>query len=149
MRVLAVTFQNSFSFVQREIRCLCQGSTKNIIAFNGEIFGSVGGLPRSDSLTRLDAANGDAAVITNVFSSLRGPWCIVYWHNTTRHLWFAKDVLGRRSLLIGFSSAHEGLFSIASVAPRKAQQSGEEWIDCPPGIYSIDYSSFPLSVNSQ
>ncbi len=146
---LAVTFQNSVLQLRgkEKIRVpLHREDTKNIIAFNGEIFGSVGGEAPAESdtiwlLTRLDAADGDAAAITNVFSSLRGPWCIVYWHNTTRHLWFAKDVLGRRSLLIGFSSAHEGLLSIASVAPRKAQQSGEEWIDCPPGIYSIDYSS--------
>ena len=91
---LAVTFQNSVLQLRgkEKIRVpLHREDTKNIIAFNGEIFGSVGGEAPAESdtiwlLTRLDAADGDAAAITNVFSSLRGPWCIVYWHNTTRHL---------------------------------------------------------------
>jgi len=146
---VAVTVQNSVLQLRGEEKIrvpLHRKDTKNVIAFNGEIFGSTGGEAPAESdtiwlLTRLDAADGDATMITNTFSSLRGPWCAVYWHHTTRHLWFAKDVLGRRSLLIGFSSARKGLVSIASVAPLEARQSGEEWIDCPPGIYSIDYSS--------
>jgi hypothetical protein len=35
--------------------------------------------------------------IANVMSGLRGPWAILYWHASSRTLWFGRDMLGTRT----------------------------------------------------
>lgn len=49
-----------------------------------------------------EASLNDDASIANLLSQLdqlRGPWALIFWHATRRRLYFARDVLGRRSLL--------------------------------------------------
>lgn len=82
----------------------------NVILFNGEIYS---GLPISEHendvpvLLELleNAANryGEQPFGSDVLASLddlRGPWSLVFWQANVRRLYFARDILGRRSLML-------------------------------------------------
>ena len=98
--------------------------TGNVLLFNGEIFSGLD-IPSgsNDSIALLTALSTSLrSTIPEVLSSLRGPWSCVFWQAETNTLWFGRDVLGRRSLLVHWprslftslsslsssSSAHEG-----------------------------------------
>ena len=142
---ISVTFCSSILQIrgrQKTVVPLHKSSSRNILAFNGEIYAHgdqciVG----SDSrwlLDQLEALEGDSVGIIRLFSTLRGPWCIVYWHHETRRLWIAKDVIGRRSLLLRLPTSRNQALTISSVASTPHEGT---WIDCPPGIYSYDSAS--------
>jgi len=114
----------------------------NVLCFNGEVFGGLPGLGRRDNdasalLQALATAgspsvsdggddNGDGGGdgggggITRVLSRLRGPWALVYWHESTQRLWYGRDVVGRRSLLVHRPDARDARFLLSSVAPLPA-----------------------------
>ena len=86
----------------------------NVFAFNGEVFG--GDL-------HVKPGTNDAEIIMNslencrnpreVWNGVQGPFAFMFWHEKSSTLWFGRDHLGRRSLLI--SSQHSSL-RISSVA---------------------------------
>lgn len=115
---------------------VCDQRSANVLLFNGEIFSWHGNELRdgSDS-TWLFAQLGTEVTkegIIQILSSLRGPWCLVYWQSDLKKLWIAKDIIGRRSLLLRAPSEHEKCFVVASVS---TSETG--WTDIAPGIYSI------------
>lgn len=135
-----VTFRSSVLQLRGHVRTkvpLCSETTKNVLVFNGEIYTSGNRVVvDSDSkwlLAQLDATEGDSVLISKLLSAVRGPWSLVYWHHKTHRLWIAKDIVGRRSLLLCLPSSSRGYLSVCSVVPREAQVRGHDWFECPPG----------------
>lgn len=51
-----------------------------------------------------------------LLSRLRGPWALAYWHAPGRTLWFGRDAVGRRCLLVHWPDAADGRLLLASVS---------------------------------
>ena len=52
------------------------------------------------ALALASGADSTSAGVAEVLSRLRGPWALVYWEEAARRLWYGRDVVGRRSLLM-------------------------------------------------
>jgi hypothetical protein len=91
---------------------------------------------------------------------LRGPYAFVLWHARSRRLYFARDPLGRRSLLARACAGQFALCSCAAGAPTavlpvapvssKLQPDGEKslqaeppsdrYVEVPPGLHVISWT---------
>ncbi|XP_024393279.1 uncharacterized protein [Physcomitrium patens] len=114
----------------------------NILIYNGEIFGGLRVQPgENDTLVLMTAlatccacdchaslsnipcacstrdTTGVHKTVPKILSALRGPWALVYWQAKHQLLWFGRDVLGRRSLLLHRPSLSDPRLLLASVAP--------------------------------
>ena len=74
-------------------------SNHGILAFNGEIFNS--NLHQNDTLYLSSTLSKSTTIedVVEILSSLQGPFALVYYIKHLNCLVFAKDLLGRRSLL--------------------------------------------------
>ena len=120
---------------------MCDRETQNVLAFNGEIYKSdITPIMGSDTswLFRRLLARHEEQNIVHTLSTIRGPWSLIYWQAADKRLWVAKDVLGRRSLLVHFPNEDEKYFAASSVVPWK---HSENWSDIAPGIYSLQMKS--------
>ncbi|KAL0044306.1 hypothetical protein WJX82_010374 [Trebouxia sp. C0006] len=100
----------------------------SLLVLNGEVFGGLDIAPGcSDSQALLQALTAGKA--PDVFNCLRGPWAAVYWHADTRTLWFGRDVLGRRSLLMHLPISPDDCFCLVSAAAAAlvANLDGKTW----------------------
>ncbi|KAF8213331.1 asparagine synthase-domain-containing protein [Mycena galopus ATCC 62051] len=85
----------------------------NIFCWNGEIGPTENdGLKLFKSLSALDTVEQ----VANMFGSIEGPYAFVYYHAISQRVFFARDPLGRRSLLIHKPSARNPYFLLASVS---------------------------------
>jgi asparagine synthetase B (glutamine-hydrolysing) len=81
----------------------------NLLCFNGEVWGGLEvGEGCSDTLAVLQAltaarggSSDDPAALVALLESIRGPFALIFWEQKSRTLWYARDKLGRRSLLAG------------------------------------------------
>lgn len=99
----------------------------NVLCFNGEVFGGLEGLRLggndADALSRALAtasrARGEPdaseSAIARLLSGLRGPWALAYWQESSRRLWYGRDVVGRRSLLVHRPDARDARFMLSSL----------------------------------
>ncbi|KAI7892225.1 asparagine synthase-domain-containing protein [Mucor mucedo] len=113
-------------------------ATGDVLCWNGEIFGGVQvGFGQNDTevlMAQLEKAESEVELLS-LFSTIEGPFAFVFYKAATNKVWFARDCLGRRSLLWQKSETHA--FMLSSVA--KADQ---EWEEVPAhGIYCIDLQS--------
>ncbi|KAL0019585.1 hypothetical protein WJX79_003455 [Trebouxia sp. C0005] len=122
----------------------------NLLVLNGEIFGGLDIAPKcNDSQGLLQALSAGKA--PDVFNCLRGPWAAVYWHADTRTLWFGRDVLGRRSLLLHLPSSPDDCLCLVSAAPAAlvANLGGKTWSARPSqGSQAADQSGVAKEENS-
>ena len=82
----------------------------------------------------------EQAVLTRI-SSLTGPFAFVFYDAVNQRLYFGRDVLGRRSLLIK-KSEHDALI-ISSLGESADSQA---WLEIEAnGVYMIDLTTFLLS----
>jgi len=75
---------------------------ENVLLWNGEIYGGIQvGSDENDTavLSRRLRSCKDGHEIHGVLSVILGEWAIIYWQKHTRTLFFARDAIGRRSLL--------------------------------------------------
>ncbi|KAJ0096147.1 hypothetical protein Patl1_16689 [Pistacia atlantica] len=112
-----------------------QDSSKNILVYNGEIFGGIH--VESDSndaevlmrtleqccscnsnreATCLCKGSGRCSVV-DVLSAVKGPWALIYWQDSSRTLWFGRDAFGRRSLLVHWPTVEDPQLLLSSVSP--------------------------------
>ncbi|KAJ3139079.1 Asparagine synthetase domain-containing protein 1 [Physocladia obscura] len=105
-------------------------SSSSLLAWNGELFRDINIPPgTSDTAALYSRIFGGAEEAMKYFdgkifsrhllhslSTLRGPWAIFIYHAPSNTLFFGRDVLGRRSLLVRFPSQTCASFSISSVA---------------------------------
>ncbi|GJD06594.1 Asparagine synthetase domain-containing protein 1 [Galdieria sulphuraria] len=76
--------------------------------------------------------------ILELLDSLPGPWSIIYYISSLRCLIFGRDVIGRRSLLLGKTGDDQSIF-ISSVSPQEAACSGCLIELAPLGLYCIEW----------
>ena len=112
----------------RGVKCMMQPfSTKDshdVLLWNGEVFGGRPVVSRTQSDTRqvfeaISSATADTTskknvgmIILKVLDMIEGPWAVMYWHHKTQSLWFGRDRLGRRSLLLRFEREDDVLKSL-------------------------------------
>lgn len=129
-------------------------TTRNILLWNGEIFGGLDIPPGqndgslllealSTASTAADDTNSEGeeeeeSPVIEVLSRIRGPWAVVFWQASTSTLWFGRDVMGRRSLLVQLPTPESGgQLILASVPPLDSGISMESLKELPPGLYSL------------
>ncbi|KAI5387300.1 uncharacterized protein LOC127107705 isoform X2 [Lathyrus oleraceus] len=140
-------------------------ASRNILVFNGEIFGglelardcndgeflmqTLGNCCSCGSCVTGYCVKCGKSSVTDVLSTIKGPWAIVYWQDSSRTLWFGRDAFGRRSLLVHWPTEEDSAFLLSSVSPvSPAQQASENeahngmeyisyWEELPCGIYSM------------
>jgi asparagine synthetase B (glutamine-hydrolysing) len=127
----------------------CAGNT---LLWNGEVFG--GGVPVPAGENDTDAVftalrqRGDSASVPSVLGSIEGPWACIFWEASSRSLWFGRDSMGRRSLLLGRAPDGGQGWVLASVVPPCCQ--GWEWCELPPsGIFQLQLAAEGFSVRTE
>ena len=127
----------------------CDG---NALAFNGEVFEGLGEMSHSQNdaralLSTLAEAIRENALecdpVAMVLSELKGPWSLVFWQENARRLWFARDVVGRRSLLIHRPECRDSRFILSTLIPLQSADCDSTehfnfWEELEPGIYTLD-----------
>ncbi|KAJ6720873.1 ASPARAGINE SYNTHETASE DOMAIN-CONTAINING PROTEIN 1 [Salix viminalis] len=119
----------------------------NVLIYNGEIFGGIHVLA-----LLLDMGCNS---VPNVFSTIKGPWAIIYWQESSRTLWFGRDAFGRRSLVVHWPTVKDSRFLLSSVSPFSSvyQSSDFEvengthhnfWEELSCGIYSLSMDASKL-----
>ncbi|KAI9280048.1 asparagine synthase-domain-containing protein [Sporodiniella umbellata] len=109
----------------------------NILCWNGEAFGGIQ-VPYNQNdtevvMSQLKNSKNEEEILS-VFSRIEGPFAFVYWEASSQKLWFGRDCLGRRSLLIHHKN---GMLQLSSVGLKD-----EEWKEVEAkGIYCIDLST--------
>ncbi|XP_052889594.1 asparagine synthetase domain-containing protein CG17486 [Anopheles moucheti] len=111
-------------------------SDQTVLTFNGDIFQKREDMSRSDTmwlLERIEACGGDTDLF-NLFASLRGPFSVIFLRKEVNRIYFARDAVGRNSLLIGRD--RDGNTFISSVGGNVGSNVVHE---LPPyGLYFID-----------
>ncbi|NXF00833.1 ASND1 protein, partial [Smithornis capensis] len=117
-----------------------EDANNNVFLWNGEVFNGVhvGDLENDTQVMFHHLALCRSEVdILSLFSSLRGPWCFIYYQASRHSLWFGRDYFGRRSLLWQFSNELDSAFCLTSVSGYS--ESGSQWQEVPAsGIFKID-----------
>lgn len=130
-------------------------SDKNILVYNGEIFGGID--------IRRDENDGEVLLqllgeccsisVPDVLSKIKGPWAIIYWQESSKTLWFARDAFGRRSLLVHWPTLEDSRFLLSSVSPFSSNERSFDfeaengttklnfWEELRCGIYSISMNA--------
>ncbi|KAK7368331.1 hypothetical protein VNO80_10356 [Phaseolus coccineus] len=137
----------------------------NILVYNGEIFGgfhlesdcndteflmrTLGECCSCASCSAGHCVECGKSSVVGVLSTIKGPWAIIYWQDSSRTLWFGRDGFGRRSLLVHWPTEDDSTFLLSSVSPvSPVQQATEDetrngigclsyWEELPCGIYSL------------
>ncbi|XP_030484760.2 uncharacterized protein LOC115701178 isoform X1 [Cannabis sativa] len=143
-------------------------SSGNILVYNGEIFGGVHiGSDENDAAVLMQALEKCCSCNTHldkkvcycdqrgkssvkdVLSTIRGPWALIYWQDSSRTLWFGRDAFGRRSLLVHWPTVEDSRFMLSSVSPLSSAEKNSDldidhgttslrfWEELPCGIYSL------------
>ncbi|NWI91147.1 ASND1 protein, partial [Pitta sordida] len=117
-----------------------EDANNNVFLWNGEVFSGVhvGGLENDTQIMFHHLALCRSEVdILSLFSSLRGPWCFIYYQASSHSLWFGRDYFGRRSLLWQFNTEADSALCLSSVSGYS--ESGNQWQEVPAsGIFKID-----------
>ncbi|XP_045814485.1 asparagine synthetase domain-containing protein 1 isoform X1 [Trifolium pratense] len=140
-------------------------ASRNILLYNGEIFGglqlatdcndaeflmqTLGNCCSCGSFLTGFCVKCGKGSVTDVLSTIKGPWAIVYWQDSSRTLWFGRDAFGRRSLLVHWPTKDDSTFLLSSVSPVSPDRQASEkeshigveplsyWEELPCGIYSM------------
>ncbi|TFK40956.1 asparagine synthase-domain-containing protein [Crucibulum laeve] len=89
--------RGDFPIVQPHVK------NENILCWNGEIFEGMKILPQENDGVKLSNALSTvetAEDVRHVFGNVEGPYAFVFYHVASRCLYFGRDPLGRRSLLL-------------------------------------------------
>ena len=87
--------------------------------------------------------------LRDTMQKVLGPWAFIWWHARTSTMWYARDPLGRRSLLSRRTIQADGVerFELASVVGSVAS-SGADWVSVPAiGLHSAVIHS-PLTEHN-
>jgi len=77
--------------------------------------------------------------VLDVLQRIEGPYSIVFWQASTCRLWFARDCLGRRSLLWHKPTDEDDSFYLSSVSSSpNVTENGTFWEEVPAdGVYCV------------
>ncbi|KAK9388378.1 asparagine synthase-domain-containing protein [Lipomyces mesembrius] len=134
-----------------------QSPEGRILQFNGEIYDAVGELEgyRSDLLGDDAVCKNDTAVLSQMFErfgviqtlqSIRGEYAFVYYDILSRCIWWARDCIGRRSLLVNRS--RKDCIALSSL-PVPDPVLRTDWREVPAGeVYKFDLRIMDIEVIS-
>ncbi|KAK1413723.1 hypothetical protein QVD17_35501 [Tagetes erecta] len=136
----------------------------NILVYNGEVFGGIEFSKSSndaevlvESLSKCcnclsqehDGTCSGKYSVPEFLSKIKGPWALIYWQESTKTIWFGRDALGRRSLLIHWPNIKDSRLMLSSVAPLYAVNENSDigyenglnepsfWEELPCAVYSL------------
>ncbi|KAK1816408.1 hypothetical protein LTR12_009187 [Friedmanniomyces endolithicus] len=93
-----------------------------------------------EPMSRSDAVHERARAMAKALAQIVGPYALVYHDSSNDILYFGRDFLGRRSLLIRKTS--NGALLISSVAGVVSGQDGTAWAEVEAdGLYHIDLTT--------
>ncbi|KAJ9563857.1 hypothetical protein OSB04_009017 [Centaurea solstitialis] len=144
----------------------------NILVYNGEIFGgiefsrdsndaevlmqSLGKCCNCLSHNHEGACSSSGNVkhsVPELLSTIRGPWALLYWQASSKTIWFGRDALGRRSLLVHWPSIEDPRLMLSSVSPPSTIDERADigykngptelkfWEELPCAVYSLSMSA--------
>ncbi|KAJ1986225.1 hypothetical protein GGI25_006391 [Coemansia spiralis] len=119
--------------------------SKDVLCWNGEVFGGLDIGSNNDGLLLFEKIQqtkqeDPATYILRVFKNIEGPYAFVYLDYKQRKLWFARDFLGRRSLLTKRAGKHSLL--ISSVAD-SVSSAAEEQNTSYHALFSANWTEVP------
>ncbi|RMZ87191.1 hypothetical protein DV736_g5586, partial [Chaetothyriales sp. CBS 134916] len=107
---------------------LVDPATKSILCWNGEAWKydgqEVGGNDSQAMFAALLSADEDASAIISIMSKVSGPFAFVYYHAPSHTLYFGRDRLGRRSLLV--DDLDKDRLTLCSIATTETASSRAE-----------------------
>ncbi|KXN73002.1 hypothetical protein CONCODRAFT_15808 [Conidiobolus coronatus NRRL 28638] len=110
------------------------------MAFNGEIFGGINiSIDQNDTkiIFQKLASCSNSDDIINLLSGVEGPYSILYYKKSHKRLYFGRDPMGRRSMLIHYPTEKLPHFIISSLAIRNPET--EDWKEVDPNtLYYLD-----------
>ncbi|KAL2913089.1 hypothetical protein HK105_207434 [Polyrhizophydium stewartii] len=113
--------------------------TGSILCFNGEVFGGLD-VPPDVCDTDVVAAELAAAVcesdVLRAMSRIDGEWAFVYYHAPTNKIFFGRDHLGRRSLLVQLPQHEDDVLLVSSSPAVQQAAQGMDAPDANPGYWS-------------
>ncbi|KAK9455613.1 asparagine synthase-domain-containing protein [Dipodascopsis uninucleata] len=123
-------------------------NTGSVLQFNGQIYECSGELtPYSAELDR----HSDTELVLQLFErfgvlrtlqNIRGEYAFVFYDMVNHSIWWARDCIGRRSLLMNTLNASGGSFAICSVPPIGREDLRSSWEEVSAGvIYKFDLRS--------
>lgn len=117
-----------------------------VILFNGEVFDGIDiAIGQNDvqiiaelinqKLSQSSTLEQSASLLLDVLNTIRGPFSVIVFVKSQRHLLWAKDRMGRRSFVVCHSSTHIALCSVPI-------SSLGRWYEVQPsGVYGTDLSA--------
>ncbi|KAI0735363.1 asparagine synthase-domain-containing protein [Earliella scabrosa] len=91
----------------------------NILCWNGEVFEGLDvGASENDGSKLFAALQAclNADDIVHVLGNIEGPYAVLFYHHRSKHVYFSRDPLGRRSLLVHYPDANRPYFLLTSVS---------------------------------
>ncbi|KAF8378576.1 hypothetical protein HHK36_029921 [Tetracentron sinense] len=139
----------------------------NILVYNGEIFGGIHvGSDSNDAETLIHAlgrccscdSHGHTRAcfciekthtsVPELLSTIKGPWSLIYWQDSSKTMWFGRDAFGRRSLLVHWPTLEDSRLLLSSVSPPSSVENNSDrmsnltfWEELSCGIYSISINA--------
>jgi asparagine synthetase B (glutamine-hydrolysing) len=136
---------------------LIDSKTGNILLWNGEIFQSDLVTVNDDEndgqnlLNKLNESTSDdnEKFLLKTFESIQGPYAFVFYEARTNSIFFGRDRLGRRSLLISLNNHNLTLSSVKIKPNRDSSIDMNEFEELKAnGIYKVNLNKDPiLSLN--
>ena len=132
---------------------LIHDNTASVLCWNGEAW-SIGAEAVSGNDSKLvfhlllkacftASPSGSNPAVTELLSTIRGPYAIVFYDAVNKHLYYGRDCLGRRSLLK--KSTPDGSLVLSSVCDNA---TGEAWAEVEAdGIYMVDLNDTENPLN--
>jgi len=99
----------------------------NVLLWNGEIFGGIEVSGKENDtrvLMRLLSGCSATSEVVELLETVEGPHAFVYWQAANKRLFFGKDKLGRRSLLLHKPQCTMAPFILSSVADLSVSRQG-------------------------
>ncbi|KAI3763695.1 hypothetical protein L2E82_13689 [Cichorium intybus] len=129
----------------------------NILVYNGEVFGGIEVNSDSNDTEILmqslnkccscisheheDTCGNGKYSVPEILSKIKGPWALIYWQESSKTIWFGRDAIGRRSLVVHWPSSKDSRFILSSVSPPSAIDELNFWEELPCGVYSLAMSA--------
>ncbi|KAG8924498.1 hypothetical protein FRC01_011421 [Tulasnella sp. 417] len=112
----------------------------DILCWNGEIFEGLDILPNENDGKKLFEALTRTKQPVDVLAQIEGPYAFVFYQTSTNTLYYARDPLGRRSLLVHHPTEEQPYFIIASSC--NGISAGFKFEEVTPdGIHCIKFDS--------
>ncbi|KAG9000260.1 hypothetical protein FRB90_011867 [Tulasnella sp. 427] len=112
----------------------------DILCWNGEIFDGLEVLPRENDGKKLYEALCGASKPVEVLAEIEGPYAFVFYQAATNNLYYARDPIGRRSLLVHYPTKERPHVIIASSCNGTAAGYNFEEVT-PDGIHCVKFNT--------